>query len=285
MGNVGDKYFLSHWFSNPYIYAALPFLFSIFGVGAIFFTDFYFLDNAETLLVASGALMFVVASFIYSKALFKEEVSRIAILLDFVSPITLILAWYFIGEKLTAWQLAAFALMFAGSFAASLKISSQKIRLSIAWLYIFFACLLYAGHDVILRYLTSVRHESPAVVFIYLSFFLALVSYFCFFSRSFRLELRANLKKLNAGALFLVVLLVIGYRVAVYFYTRAVALGPVALINAFQGFQTIISFGLVLAITKFHPNIIKEDLSLSNLVAKLAGLVLMAGGVALLYLV
>lgn len=284
IGNILDKYLLSHYFKNPYVFGVLPCLFGGFGVVAAFFVNFYFFDFNTTALVALAAFMFFVASIIYCKVLSKEDVSRVAVLLDFICVITLVLAWIFIDEKLNTQQFIAFFLIFLGGIVVSFKINNKKIKLSSVWLYMLIACLAYAIHDVIIRYLTFTKGESTSVIFIYTTFFLSLFSSFLFFSKHFRSEWRKDFKNATPTALILVLLLVVGYRLALLFYTKAVALGPVAIINATQGFQTIVSFVLVFIILKIKPSFIKEDLSRGNFIAKFVGLVFMVIGVALLNL-
>ena len=66
--------------------------------------------------------------------------------------------------------------------------------------------------------------------------------------------------------------------------TQAISLGPVSLVSALEGFQTIAVFVIAALLTIFAPRIIKEEFDRKNLALKLLALALMLGGIAVLYL-
>ena len=68
------------------------------------------------------------------------------------------------------------------------------------------------------------------------------------------------------------------------FNTWALSLGPVALINAIGGIQSIFVFIIAILISIFAPKIIKEELDMKNVVLKIAALVLIVVGLLLLNL-
>lgn len=82
----------------------------------------------------------------------------------------------------------------------------------------------------------------------------------------------------------MVLLISIIARLGIMFNQQALARGSVALVNAMEGFQTIFMFVAAALLTKFRPDVLREELDKNNLFLKVIALVLMVGGVAYLSL-
>jgi len=71
-------------------------------------------------------------------------------------------------------------------------------------------------------------------------------------------------------------------RAGVLFNQWALSRGPVALVNATEGFQTIFVFVAAVLLTRFRPDILKEEIDRKNVLLKIGGAVFLVVSILLL---
>jgi len=281
--NIGDKYVVGKRITNPYFYAVVGFFAGTISLVVLPFIDFYIPSLYILFWLFLSSLGFFAGAFLYLKAMSIEEVSRISILFNFLGIFTLILAWIFIGEKLNNMQLTAFGLWLCGSIFASLHFNAGKFKISKALILMLTSCFFYASYDVINRYLMVNNYISFSLIFVYLNFFILFFCSILFLSSKFRTEWKKNIQGILDWKLILIVLGIAAFsRFGVLLHNKAVSLGPVALINVMEGFQTILVFIFAGLISWLAPKYIKEEWDAKNFLLKFLALIFMVAGIVVL---
>ena len=232
-------------------------------------------------IVLAGVCYFVGCSF-YIKAMQIEEVTRINIWWNLIPIFNLILGWSLIGETLNFREIVAFIILFVAALIASVHSQRAKLSVSKGFILMLLACFFISVTDIITKYVSQFIPFS--LIFIFLSLTLTVSSFSYFFSHRFRNDFKMERKKLKWGLVLLVIGITVLSKVGLAFKVWALSLGPVALVASMEGFQAVFVFIIVGVLTFFVPRIVQEEFDRKNLFLKLAALVLMLGGIAVLYL-
>ncbi|MFA4830996.1 MAG: DMT family transporter [Patescibacteria group bacterium] len=281
--NIAEKYFVDKRFRNPYIYILLAFMAGPLFLVVLPFMDFFVPAPEYLLWILFISVCFVFGAIFYIKALKAEEVTRVNILWNFIPIFTLVGAWFFIDEKLGAKELVGFFILMAASVVASLHVKGGgKIKISPAFFWMALACVFFAAYDVVARYLSSLVPFS--VIFLWMTIFMPVLAFSFFISKKFRLEFKEEKKNLTWRLVALVAGVTMISKLGLLFNIKAISLGQVALVNAMEGSQALFVFIFVVLFSLFAPRILKEELDRRNVILKLAAIVFMVAGVAVLAL-
>ncbi len=280
--NIGDKVVITKKFKNPFIYLFFGFCASavilLFGLFVPISTP-----SLNTLFLSLlSAIFYVLLCFFYIKAVSVEEISRIGIIWNIAPVFGLVAAWIFLGEKLQIQQLFALFMLMTGAFLASFHARGSKLRFSRAIIYMFFACMAFSLYAVSAKY--AMTGVSFATFYFFFTLWLAPSSFIFFISKKFRADFRVEKKNLTWSLFGVILLISLVARLGIMFNQLALARGPVALINAMEGFQTILMFLIAILLTRFFPKILREEIDKNNLFLKIASLCIMVGGVIYLSL-
>jgi drug/metabolite transporter (DMT)-like permease len=285
-----DKFLVSKTSLKPAAYAFYVGLLSIFVLVLIPF-DFSFIPLEHIIIsFVAGALFTFSLLFLY-QAFEKNDVSKIAPIYGAAAPIfTLILAFIFLGERLAGSQIIAFSVLVAGGIMLASSFSprtttkhnvhSVAARGLAGASKAVFAGLLLGASFVFSKFIYN--NYSFINSFIWLrsgSFLGALLMLLSPDNR--RAIWRANKKtKAKTGGLVIFnKLLGAGGFIALNF---GIYLGSVTLANTLQGIQYLFLLILTIVLSKKLPEIIKEKISLSNIIPKLIGIMLIGLGLVIL---
>ena len=284
--NVGDKYVVGNRITNPYVYTVVGFLAGTVGLVILPFVNFYVPSLYVLLWLFISTLGFFVGTFFYLKAMSGEEVTRLMILFNSLSIFTLLFSWFFIGEKLTAYQLVAFGLLLAGAVFSSLHFNSGKVKFSVVFVWAMLSCVFYAVYDVVTRYLVVNNFISYDLVFVYLTFFITGFSLLLFVFGKFRRNWKGNLKGVFTWKLLLIIFgIMAASRVGTLLHAKALVSGPVSLVVVTEeATQSLMVFILAGLISWLAPKYIKEEWDKKNLLFKLVALILVIVGIMFLNL-
>lgn len=284
IGNVADKYVVSHRVKNPYVYQVWLTMLSAIYIVFIPFVDFVIPRGINLWLLFIGAMLFLFGSFPYIKAMQIEEASRVNLWWNLIPVFSLLLGWLFLGETLSLGQIIAFCLLLSGGLIASLHLGGRyrSLRFSRAFYLMVLACILYALYGVILRYVGG--SMNPISSFLWLNILMLPLVPFLFFHRRFRQDFLAELRGRSLSFLGLLFLILTVGDLALLFNITALRQGPVALVFAMEGWQAVFVFLLAVIITLFRPRLLKEDLTTANTLLKIAALLMIVVGVVLAYI-
>lgn len=277
-----DKFFLTKTkvFKDPRLYAFLVALFSLvsFAVLAPFNLHYVGLSAALINIISGG--FFIAAIVFFFKCLQGAEASRIVPFIGGGIPIvTLVVSYFFLGERLTSGQLIAFIFLSLGI----ILISISRVKVAIP------ARLFGQAALAILFFaLSSVLAKKAFMTDSYLNAFLwqrlggALTAIYFIAQSSLRQDI-SKAFKLIFSKIGLVywgnqVLAAIGFLSINY----ATSLASVSLVNALQGVQYAILFILAILASIFYPKILKESIEKGTLILKSAAIIVIGLGLFLL---
>ncbi len=283
LGNLGDRYVMDKKLKSPYFYTISGLIVGCL-VSLLFFPLVTFNWIAWPLMMGAvlAGIGFILGTLFYIKAIQIEETSRINVLWVFIPIFDFVFGWLLLGEKLAGKQLLAFVILLSGSLIACLHWRGGKWKFSRAFILMLVACLFFSSYDIIMRYLTQQTPFSLLYLIASSSMLLWLIPIVS--AKKFREKYQSEFKSINWRLIFIVIFIAICSRFGLFLNTRAISLGPVSLVSALEGFQTIFVFIIAALLTIFVPRIMKEEFDRKNLVLKLVALVLMLGGIGLLYL-
>jgi drug/metabolite transporter (DMT)-like permease len=280
--NLGDKIVSSLYFKNSLVYLFYGFLTA--PIVSVF--AFFVKIGSPTMNILVGsflsALLYFLVSVFYIKAVAIEEISRVNMLWNMSPIFSLSIAWLFLGERLDRQQLMVLFLLMVAAVLASFHARGKMIKLSLGAFYMLVECLFYGAYAVTTKYFN--QDASFFTFYFYFSLWLVVLPFLLFLSKEFRRVFKSETKQLNYKIVLMMIGVSILARAGVFFIQRAFTLGPVAIINAFEGVQTVTVFFIAILLTRFYPKILKEEVDYKNILFKVGALILMVLGVAFLSL-
>ncbi|PIS05031.1 MAG: hypothetical protein COT81_03170 [Candidatus Buchananbacteria bacterium CG10_big_fil_rev_8_21_14_0_10_42_9] len=279
---VADKYIITNRIRHHYVYMTMLMQISIIvAVALVPLVDFYLPPwRIIFWLLLAGALA-VAANLIYIKAANSEDITRINMLFSIIPIFTLLLAVFFIDEKLSFAQLTAFIVLVVGTALACFHVGAKQITVSNALPMMVVVALFYAINIVIFKFV--VESISYTNAFIWGTFTYFPFAHLIFFSKKFRTQYRFTLAKINTATTVWLIGIGVVDSLGALVLASALALGPATLVNALNGSQTIFAFILALVITLIKP-VLKEEFDSKNLFLKFLALVIITFGTVILNL-
>jgi drug/metabolite transporter (DMT)-like permease len=237
-------------------------------------------DMLRTML--SGVLTTTAALF-YFLALAREDTSNIIILINTQPVLVLTLAFIVLGERITAGQLAGFALVLLAALALTAHRKLGTIRPSATLGLMMLSNLFNAGAVVVFKQVSESYPFERIIAFETLGFAAGgLVVYLLI--PSIRRAFHASLRTVSRRAVLMVGVNESIYVVAKICIYLAISLGPVALVSVLGSSQ--IFFGIMAGwlLTVLAPAIYREPISHADLLRKGALSLVLFGGVYLINL-
>ncbi len=271
-----DKYLIEREVRDPRsltLYAAITA--ALAGLILWAAAGFPLLPPLTTGLVLFTGMLAIWGVALYFQAIAQAHASTIIMLIQLVPLFVLILAWIFLGERLSPRQLAGFALILGAALAVSVQEEgSQQLTLSPALLAMLGASLLWAGQQVLFKAVSRGVPLRDLLGLESLGFGLggALLTALPGVRRAFQ----ASLRTVRWQAVVLVFVneaVSVGAKLAMF---AGIALGPVSLVAVVGGTQVFMGIGLGWALTALAPAVFHEDVRALSLARRggLAALVL-----------
>jgi len=280
---ITDKYLLARPIPDARVYA---FYTGIFGLFILVLAPFGFgIPSPITIFLGIFAgIIFIAALFLFFSALRIGEVSRVGISLGGLVPFfTLFFVYIGTGEVPGPMQFIAFMLLIGGSLViifervVNLTHNLKKLGLVLA------SSFLFGLYFTIAKFLFTTQPFINA--FIWIKIGGALFAVLFLFSPEVRKILFKHKKSLpkKIGGIFIVKNAAGGLGALLLHLAISTArFGEIALINAVQGIQFVAVFFVAIFLTKKYPRIVKEEISLQDIIVKSAGAGLIIAGVVML---
>lgn len=267
--SVIDKFLLAKTFRQP---AAYAFWIGLLSLGTFILLPFGFAlpSGLQWFLDLAAGATFVLALYFFYIALLAEETSRVVPVIGSLIPIfTLFLAYIFLNERLTSIQILAISILILGIILLTLRRS--KVPVNLKFLFAApIAALFFAISSVLMKEVFETQPFFAGLAWSRLGgVFIALLFLVWSKNRQAIFEKQEGLSGFKT-VLFLVARLFSAF--GFILFNLAISLISPTIVNALQGFQYAFLFGLILLLTKFWPQIIKEPLTRSTLVAKSLGI-------------
>ncbi|MBM3257817.1 MAG: hypothetical protein FJZ05_01180 [Candidatus Nealsonbacteria bacterium] len=280
-----DKYLLISAIPNPKVYA---FLIGIAGVFLVFlmpFVDFYVPSVFQLLLSFGSGASFILALFFFFKALQKFSVSQVVPAVGALTPIITFFLIYlssFGKETLSFFEASSFAILIIGSilitFEKEKSVNWQSLKLS------FLAAFLFSFYFVMAKYVYLEQPFFNGLIWTRLGG--AVLALFLFIIwPDIKKDIFAKQDGLRKNSLAMVAANQAAGAGAGILQNWAIALAPlayIAFINALQGVQYVFLLALSVFLSFKFPNILNEFLSKKIIVQRVAAVLLIVLGLALL---
>lgn len=268
INNFVDKYLVSNKIKD---YKAITIYSTIvgFGAGTIIWlvTGRPLLNTFDAGIVILTGILTIWGLPIYFKALSEEETTTVIILFQTIPLISLILAFFILGETVTAKQFLGFITILMSVILATFKKTKTAFSISPVFFYVLIFNTMWALAGVLIKF--AINANSFTKILPYESWGIGiggLILFLLFPSiRNAFLKSLKNLKKSTINVLFVnEVIFVLGKAVTFLAYS----LGPVALVSVIGGTQVF--FGLIYGfiLTTLFPKLFDEDLKKETLIKK-----------------
>jgi len=280
--NFIDKYIVEKEVKD---YRGMPIYGTIMGLimGTLFwvFTGFLILNLKDTIILLLTGSITIWAAALYFQAISMEEASKVILLFQMTPVLVLIMSYIFLGERISSQQLIGFFLILSAVIGVSDSIKKGGFQLSKAFWLILAVDFMWALSAILIKF--SINETSFTQVLSYESWGLGLGGLLLYaFFPSIRNSFNYSIKTVRKTALAIMFgnegLFVFGKSLQFFAYS----LGNAALVSIIGSTQVFIGIIVGIVLTIFLPHIIKEDITKTILVKKLALAVVMFIGLVLI---
>jgi len=281
--SVVDKTLLTvRHIPNPALYA---FYTGILSVGVLGLAPFGMvalpvLVMADALL---GGILFLASLYFFYKAVYEWEISRVAPIVGAFSAITtLLLSVIFFGHDFDTGQLVAFALL----VVALVILSAEHVgRVVIRWRIIGLSVLSAVLLGAVFVFSKEVFIQAPFITgFVWLRMGSVVAALAMLIVPSMRRYIGAAHAKVKSKSLWWVVANKVVGALGFVLLNIAIAYGSVAIVNALKASEYAFVFLFVILLGMMAPRLLKEKMTRGVVVQKVIGVIVMAAGIASLYL-
>lgn len=277
-----DKYLVEKYFKNSSTAVLMVFTAII---GLVMLPFIWWFDPSVVklslrpivVMMASGAL-YMGAMLLYLQALQREEASVVAPLFQAAPLWIFLLAYLFLDETLSTFQLIGAGLIIAGAAALSLDGSMRLRGTSPRFVVLMLVCTFVIALSSVIFKFFAVHDEFWSTTFwtyageaVFGFFILTVPANFKQFATLLRTKTQALLAINGANEI-----INLGAGLSVRF---AYLLAPLAVVQAVSSTTTLFVFLFGILLTLFFPKFGKEDLSRRNLIQKGLAAVVIAAGV------
>jgi drug/metabolite transporter (DMT)-like permease len=276
--NILDKLVLDRWSRHPMVPVLLLGVFNLVpALALLLIRGWPPLSPEQTLLVLAAGMALLLMTLFYFSAAAREEISRVVPLMFFSPLFVAAMALLFLGEAFAPRQYFGVAALISGAVLVSSRLP-LKLRSGRAFRLMLLAALSLAAYLVLLKYLLSSLDYWDAFGLTRLaSSILMLPLFFLYFS-----ELRNSLREYGIRVVGIMALdqniaLAANLLVAI-----AAAAGPITLVNALISTQPFFVLVFALILSRFVPQLYREETRRGTVFQKLAALALMFTGVLLI---
>lgn len=280
-----DKHLVSNTVLKPVAYTFYSGIFQILFLIAI---PIYGFACPEARYAVSGVLigvLFILALLIFYKAMRLSAASRVIPVVGGAVPIfTFFLSYIFLGERLTLWQMVAFALLVLGGVIISSRFNNGKIAIIKG-----FSLAVLAG------FLFAVYYTATKFLFLSMPFFEGfIILQVGGFLGSLMLLISANNRKAifstsqtvkkKTAYLFIPNKIIAALAAIMIFYAISIEESSVAIINSLQASQYVFLLVLTIFLSKKLPDLYNEQTDKKTIVQKFLAIGLIGLGLTLLVL-
>jgi len=290
VNSIIDKFLLRRSIPSPLAYSFYVGLFSAFVIILIpfFGLEWPGLYQFSVALTVGAIYLFALIAFFY--ALKKDEASRVVPLVGAMTPVfILIMSHLFFGGKVSMNDFTVMSFLVMGGFLISYKkdihcgiLEFKKYSCVQGLQFSILASFFFAIFFVLAEYVFSHQDFMSGFIFTRLgSFALALLLLLVpFYKRAIQKTTKRVGK--GAGGLFVANKTLAGVAFLLVNYAIASGGNP-ALVNALEGVKYIFVLAIALVLSLKFPNIIRERISVPDIIQKSSAIVLIFFGIFLLF--
>ncbi len=280
--NFIDKFLVDKKIKEPLAITSLFALtMGILGLIAIVVLGFPWFGIFQTLLILSSGLLLTFYLLPYFQAMKLDDASRVVPLFQFIPVFTLILSFIFLKETLAFKQVIGLVLVvFAGILLSAEKIEAGifKPRKSLGLMLL--SGLMYGTIGIIFRFVSKDISFWPILTYQYIG--AGIGGLMLMMLPKVRAATIGNSSQIKGSIGIISINNLLG-TVAQMAEVYAVTLVAVPLVNLMGAIQPIVVLILGLALSKWFPKIITEDVRPSTIIHKSVSILIILAGLYLVY--
>ena len=274
-----DKFLLGDHIPNPTVYA---FYVGLLSIVAVIMAPFGLIwpGTAQFLFSLVSGALFLFGLYVFFIALKRQEASRVVPVVGaFVPLVVSVLAYLWLGDRLDRYEMIAFVLLVSGGVLMSVeretrRLSPRGVLVPLA------AAFLMGASYVLLKGLFGYQPFISSFVWTRVGTFLAALS--LLIPSVSRRAIIHSTKALRVKTTGLFIFNKALGGVTYLLLNFAFFLGSVTLVNAMQGVQYLFLFLFTVILSRFFPKVLKEELTTSVVVQKLAAILIITAGLGVL---
>ena len=272
--NIFDKFVIDKEMRDPILASVVFGMTYLIVYGSISLVKREFFAEPRIMIIAFLAgVVYFLSAWVYYYVISKKEISTVVPVFFSSNIFVLLLAFIFLGERLTAIRYLGVFTVILGSLILSVKNIKHHLRIDLIMVLAFLGAFFTAIRNILLKYATEV---SLWTVYFWVGLGIGSVAIIFLIIHHPHIRRKA---KFGIGHLSLATVISC---FALLFYVYALSLGKVSLVTGFMGIQPLIVFLMAFFLSKFYPKIIHERLSKKELVKKLVSIGIIIVGVILL---
>lgn len=262
----------------------LAILIGVLGMGVFFLAPWFlaWTNWFDFFINIFAGVLLLLALIVFNYALKKFEVTRIVPVAGGAVPFfTFVLAFVFLGERLTLYEVVAFVLLLVGTVIINFEYKKNKNIFSwasVGWSAL--AGLLFAASFVANKYAFDTQEFVSSFIWIRAGSFLVALT--LLIQPKFWRKTISTIKKFDLKAYFVFFLTMVFGATGFLLLSYAINIGSVTLTNALQGIQYALLLISVLFLSKYFPKIIKEKYTRFVLAQKIIAIFLISAGIIFL---
>ncbi|OGZ26966.1 MAG: hypothetical protein A2365_01570 [Candidatus Nealsonbacteria bacterium RIFOXYB1_FULL_40_15] len=284
VSNYIDKFLLSRYFKKGAVGALTIFSSAI---GAFILPTIYLIQPSAVkinptfaVIIISSGFLYIISLIPYLKALEKDDSSVVVPLFQLIPVFIYFLGYILLGETLSLRQILASLLVISGAFILSLEHKSGKIKKEVLGLMVL-SCFLVSFNIVIFK-VVAINEDFWTTSFWEYSGFALCGILLLVFIKSYRKQFFSMIRK-SAGAVISINFFNEAINIVAKIIMNFAALFvPVVLVSVIGGLQPFFIFVFGILLSVFFPGFIKENLERKYLIQKLAAIIIMFAGTAIL---
>ncbi|MFA6534338.1 MAG: DMT family transporter [Patescibacteria group bacterium] len=192
-------------------------------------------------------------------ALKQADASRVTPFIGGLNPVFIfILAWWFLGERLTGQQILGFLVILAGTFLIAVNFSGKK-EVGRAFLVAIPSAVLFAISYTLTKFVYLNQPFISGFVFIRVGAFLAALLFLL--SRANRRAIFQTAGTASGGSKLAFAVGQTAGALSMVLVSWAISLASVSLVNGLQGLQYVFLFFIILVLKDKHPELLAENLT------------------------
>lgn len=276
VGVVIDKYILTKHMQDPFTYQLL---YTITESPVMLLLLFTSISSALpwSLLGIVGGLGIYPGIILYFKAMAIEETSRVISLWYTGSIFVLLLAYVFLGEKLSLPSyLGVLSLVLGAMIISYRKEKGKKSVISPALGLILASGLIFAGYEILTKYVLNAIDYFSYLFWNFVGTSIVGLSLFCV--PKIRGIFLSDIKRVNRTALFWRIVNTSMSLIGTVLYYIALSSGPVSLVSATSSLEPFFVFVIILLLSLFVPRILKEEMGKRAVMIKALSIILIVVG-------
>ena len=247
----------------------------------LLFKKMMVLDIIDILILLFTGAIWIVSALLYVHSISIEEVSRVIPLWELSPIFVLIMAFLFLGERLTQQQLLAFFLIFVGCLLISVRQIKGLFTFSKAFFPMLLSGFIFAVSNIILKFMYSRIDVWTALVWLGVGEVMCSLIILSF--KKYRTNFMKSIKSIKPKIAGVVAVNESMATLGRVMYNYALLIGPTSLVYALSGTQSVFVFLYATLFSFFLPKIIKEEINKKVILPKIIAIILILIGLYFIY--